>query len=166
VFSICSGCRIKSGMTSLGLFTRPSKIQSNGADRSFERRPKMHCRSRHHGLSSRNQTKFPLDSPMQIDETRKKADEAISRVVQPVRLERKSTFQFRCHPGVPCFTRCCRNMDIILTPYDIIRIKRRLGLTSDIFLSLYTQAEMLAEARIPVRPPHHCWKKKADAARS
>ncbi|MEF3169044.1 MAG: YkgJ family cysteine cluster protein [Deltaproteobacteria bacterium] len=87
---------------------------------------------------------------MSIIDTRKKADEALSRVIQPVQLERKSTFQFRCHPGVPCFTRCCRNMDIILTPYDIIRIKRRLGLTSDLFLALYTQAEMLAEARVPV----------------
>jgi len=87
---------------------------------------------------------------MAITDTRKKADEALSRVIQPVQLERKSSFQFRCHPGVPCFTRCCRNMDIILTPYDIIRIKRRLGLTSDLFLALYTQAEMLAEARVPV----------------
>lgn len=38
----------------------------------------------------------------------------------------------------------------LLTPYDIIRMKRRLGLTSDLFLSLYTQAEMLSEAHIPV----------------
>lgn len=51
-------------------------------------------------------------SPMTIAETRKKANEALSRVIQPVRLERKSAFRFRCHPGVPCFTRCCRNMNI------------------------------------------------------
>ncbi len=70
--------------------------------------------------------------------------------IQPVRLERDSTFQFRCYPGVSCFTRCCRNMNIILTPYDIIRIKNRLGLTSDMFLRLYTVPEILGQTGIPV----------------
>jgi hypothetical protein len=56
--------------------------------------------------------------------------------VDPVRLTKESKFRFSCHPGVPCFTNCCRNMNIILTPYDIIRLKNRLGLTSDMFLQV------------------------------
>ncbi len=70
--------------------------------------------------------------------------------IVPVRLERDSTFKFRCGPGVPCFTACCRNMNIILTPYDIIRMKNRLGLTSDMFLRLYAEPEILGQTMIPV----------------
>ncbi len=70
--------------------------------------------------------------------------------VQPVRLERDSTFHFRCYPGISCFTNCCRNMNIILTPYDIIRMKNRLGLNSDMFLELYAEKEILGITGIPV----------------
>ena len=47
-------------------------------------------------------------------------------------------FQFDCHPGLPCFTRCCRDADMYLYPYDIIRLKTRLGVSSDQFLERYT----------------------------
>ena len=48
------------------------------------------------------------------------------------------TFRFACHSGVACFTRCCHNADMYLYPYDIIRLKRRLGLTSEEFLTRHT----------------------------
>lgn len=48
------------------------------------------------------------------------------------------TFQFDCHPGVTCFTRCCRGADMYLYPYDIIRMKRHLGLASEAFLDRHT----------------------------
>lgn len=48
------------------------------------------------------------------------------------------TFQFACHSGVACFTRCCHNADMYLYPYDIIRLKQRLGLTSEDFLTRHT----------------------------
>jgi Fe-S-cluster containining protein len=50
----------------------------------------------------------------------------------------KETFQFDCHSGVSCFTRCCKDADMYLYPYDVIRMKNRLGLTSDRFLDRYT----------------------------
>lgn len=92
---------------------------------------------------------------MPLADVKKKVDDALrrdnlSRVVQPVRMERGSPFRFLCHPGVPCFTRCCRNMNIILTPYDIIRMKKCLGLTADAFLSIYTEPEILVESMLPV----------------
>ena len=46
----------------------------------------------------------------------------------------KSTFRFACHPGVSCFTQCCRKLDLFLYPYDIIRLKKRLGISSEEFL--------------------------------
>ena len=58
--------------------------------------------------------------------------------VDPVQLTLKSKFRFRCHRGISCFTKCCSNIDIMLTPYDIIAMKRRLGIGSEEFLERYT----------------------------
>lgn len=58
--------------------------------------------------------------------------------VVPTLLESDATIQFRCHKGVACFNACCRNIDITLTPYDILRLKLRLGMTSGEFLNTYT----------------------------
>ncbi|MEW6584610.1 MAG: YkgJ family cysteine cluster protein [Nitrospirota bacterium] len=58
--------------------------------------------------------------------------------VEPTQLTRGSRFKFRCHKGVKCFTRCCSEINILLTPYDIVRMKKRLGMTSDEFLDKYT----------------------------
>lgn len=49
----------------------------------------------------------------------------------------KSTFRFACHPGVSCFTKCCRDLQLFLYPYDIIRLKKALGITSEEFLNNY-----------------------------
>jgi Fe-S-cluster containining protein len=38
----------------------------------------------------------------------------------------------------------------ILTPYDIVRIKKRLGLTADMFLQLYTTPEILGQTELPI----------------
>ncbi len=46
--------------------------------------------------------------------------------------------QFSCHKGIGCWNACCSNIDISLTPYDIIRLKKRLGISSTEFLRDYT----------------------------
>lgn len=60
------------------------------------------------------------------------------KYVEPVRLSLKNKFRFRCHKKIECFTRCCSNIDIMLTPYDIVRLKKRLNLFSGEFLARYT----------------------------
>ena len=70
--------------------------------------------------------------------------------IEPVRLSATSKFQFKCHPGVPCFTQCCRGINIILTPFDVIRLKTRLGLPSDEFLAIYTEPHILEKTDLPV----------------
>lgn len=45
-----------------------------------------------------------------------------------------SSFQFRCHPGVSCFTICCQKVDLTLYPYDVLRLKNSLGLSSEEFM--------------------------------
>lgn len=70
--------------------------------------------------------------------------------IAPVRIGLKSRFRFQCHKGVSCFTRCCRGITITLTPYDIILLKNRLGLSSEEFLSIYTEPNLLEKTDLPV----------------
>lgn len=58
--------------------------------------------------------------------------------VVPQTIEGDAVIQFRCHKGIDCFNACCRNIDISLTPYDVIRLKKRLGMSSGEFLVKYT----------------------------
>jgi len=60
------------------------------------------------------------------------------KAVQPSRLDADTKFRFECHKGVKCFTRCCSNIDIMLTPYDVVRMKKRLGMSSEEFIIKYT----------------------------
>jgi len=46
-------------------------------------------------------------------------------------------FSFRCHPEIACFNRCCRNLNLFLYPYDVIRLKKFLGISSNAFLDKY-----------------------------
>jgi Fe-S-cluster containining protein len=70
--------------------------------------------------------------------------------IEPVRLGINSTFRFACHKKVPCFTQCCRGIKITLTPYDIIRLKKRLDLPSDQFLAIYTEPQVLEKTDLPM----------------
>jgi uncharacterized protein len=53
------------------------------------------------------------------------------------RLGENDTFCFRCHPGVTCFNLCCRNLNMFLYPYDVLRLKNHLGISSDALLDRY-----------------------------
>ncbi len=53
-------------------------------------------------------------------------------------LQPEDVLGFSCHPKLDCFTRCCRNITIFLTPYDILRMKNALAIFSDKFLKHYT----------------------------
>jgi Fe-S-cluster containining protein len=47
-------------------------------------------------------------------------------------------FTFSCNPGVGCFNSCCSDVNQFLYPYDIIRLKNALGMSSSVFLDTYT----------------------------
>ena len=59
--------------------------------------------------------------------------------IQPVQLGPDDTFQFRCHKGIACFNKCCENIDIMLAPYDLLRLKKRLKISSRDFLDNFTR---------------------------
>jgi len=69
--------------------------------------------------------------------------------IQPVKLTENSRIKFRCHPGVSCFTACCGNIKIILTPYDILKLTQRLDLPPHEFLHLYTSPTYLEKTDMP-----------------
>lgn len=58
--------------------------------------------------------------------------------IEPVELNLDSEVQFDCFRGISCFNECCRSIDITLTPYDIVRLKRRFDLDSREFVGRYT----------------------------
>jgi len=48
-------------------------------------------------------------------------------------------FSFSCHPGVACFTVCCKNVDLDLYPYDIIRLRKSVDMDSELFMRTHTE---------------------------
>lgn len=70
--------------------------------------------------------------------------------VAPVRFGPDSKFRFKCHKEVACYTKCCRDINVVLTPYDIIRLKGRLQLASEEFLRLYTIPQLLEKTDLPM----------------
>lgn len=66
------------------------------------------------------------------------------------RLTLDDKFSFSCHPGISCFNSCCGDINIFLTPYDVLRLKQRLGLSSTEFLSRYTVKPFTKEQKLPV----------------
>ena len=64
-------------------------------------------------------------------------------------LRAKDSFRFACHSGLACYTRCCRGITIFLTPYDILRMKNALGITSTSFLKEYT-VSLIGDSGLPV----------------
>ena len=73
-----------------------------------------------------------------MDANESKSDAPYTSPIQPVELDPDSPFQFNCHKGIACFNACCKNIDITLTPYDILRLKRRLNLSSSEWVARYT----------------------------
>lgn len=75
--------------------------------------------------------------------------------VVPETFDAGKRIQFRCRKGIACWNACCSNIDISLTPYDILRLKKRLGLDSGEFLRRFTvpyEMEKDGMAGVKLRP--------------
>ncbi|MFH1726534.1 MAG: YkgJ family cysteine cluster protein [Elusimicrobiota bacterium] len=66
------------------------------------------------------------------------------------RLTKDSEFTFACHKDVSCFNNCCGDVNIFLTPYDILRFKKALGITSGEFLEKYTISPFDKNLKYPI----------------
>lgn len=57
---------------------------------------------------------------------------------------------FDCSPENICFNECCRDLNQALTPYDILRLKNNIGMSSQNFLKKYTSFHYGPESGLPV----------------
>ncbi|GAB6157316.1 YkgJ family cysteine cluster protein [Desulfotomaculum varum] len=65
-------------------------------------------------------------------------------------LKLQDKFTFSCHAGLSCFKKCCRDINIFLTPYDVLRIKNYLKISSEEFLTGYTHVLRTPNVGFPV----------------
>ena len=67
----------------------------------------------------------------------------------PTVLGPDSKLQFNCHKGISCFNACCKKSDITLVPYDVLRLKKHLGMTSEEFLNAHTMPYPMDQDQVP-----------------
>ena len=65
------------------------------------------------------------------------------------RLAETETFTFDCFPGIACFNRCCRNLNLFLYPFDVVRLKNRLALSSDQFIDRHVSVVLRPASFFP-----------------
>lgn len=66
------------------------------------------------------------------------------------RLGEDDKFRFACLKHLPCFNACCCDVNIVLTPYDVIRMKHALGISSEEFLEKYCLVASSRSQRLPI----------------
>ncbi len=57
------------------------------------------------------------------------------------RLCNSKPFSFRCHPDISCFNECCRELELILTPYDVLCLCRELQMSAAEFIDRFAVVE-------------------------
>lgn len=65
-------------------------------------------------------------------------------------LKKDQTFCFACSSQVECFNACCRDLNQVLTPYDVLCLKHFLGISSTDFLTTYTEESTGPGTGMPV----------------
>ncbi len=88
------------------------------------------------------------NDPQTSDDPREQLQEKI--LADYPRLGPKDKFKFSCHPGISCFNNCCGDVNIFLSPYDVLRMKTRLGMTSTDFLEKYALLPVQKDMKTPV----------------
>lgn len=64
-------------------------------------------------------------------------------------LKEGATYNFRCYPGIDCFNACCTDLNLVLTPYDILRLRKALDMGGVDFLRQHTTMHMEADTGFP-----------------
>jgi Fe-S-cluster containining protein len=65
------------------------------------------------------------------------------------RLGPEDRFRFRCDPTVACFNRCCSDLHLELSPYDLLRLRRALGMSGRHFLQEHAEVGRDADTGLP-----------------
>lgn len=67
----------------------------------------------------------------------------------PAILSPDTKIKFNCYKGISCFNACCKRADVTLAPYDIVRLKKRLGMSSSEFLNAHTVPFPMDQDQVP-----------------
>ncbi len=62
----------------------------------------------------------------------------------------KDSFTFRCGQDRACFNTCCADVNIVLTPLDVLGLARRLGMTTTEFRGRHTVTLETRDLHLPV----------------
>jgi len=65
------------------------------------------------------------------------------------RLSESDTFNFACHDNLACFNQCCRNLNLFLYPYDVLRLRKALNMTAGEFIDRYVDVVMRPDNFFP-----------------
>src|SRR5450759_306317 len=90
-----------------------------------------------------------------MNDTMKEDQPPPDNPVLPRTFDGAKEIRFQCRKGIACWNACCSNIDISLTPYDILRLKQRFGIGSGEFLQKYTlpyEIERDGIAGVKLRP--------------
>lgn len=75
-------------------------------------------------------------------------------VPEPLRGKRQlgsdASFCFECRPALDCFTSCCADVNIVLTPADVLALARQSGLSTREFLDRHTVMPITKQLHLPV----------------
>jgi Fe-S-cluster containining protein len=65
------------------------------------------------------------------------------------RIQPDEKFCFQCHPDISCFNACCADLNCLLTPYDVLRLRGALGVSSNEFFEKYAELGMAPDTGFP-----------------
>lgn len=92
-----------------------------------------------------------------------RADASEQFLNQHTVLDPQDSFTFSCHPKVPCFNACCSDLDLVLTPLDVLRLRHHLAMPSKTFFDQFAQIVMAPDTGLPMlklrmdtSPKHPC----------
>ncbi len=64
-------------------------------------------------------------------------------------LKKGEKYRFKCYPGISCFNECCSDLNMVLTPYDLLRMRKNLGLSSTEVIKSFVDTFTAGESNFP-----------------
>ena len=64
-------------------------------------------------------------------------------------LKDDQSFCFRCDSQVVCFNLCCADLNLVLSPYDVLMLRKGLEIESRPFIEKYTRVAIDPETGFP-----------------
>jgi len=61
----------------------------------------------------------------------------------------RKRFSFGCHRNIPCFTECCRELELALTPYDVLCLCKELQMGAAEFIDRFVIVEQDEKGGFP-----------------